>query len=52
MEELVIRPTSKFIKIGYAVVIVLLLASVIAQNQVKDALSPDLPSWVICCPRY
>ena len=32
MEELVIRPSMKFIKIGYGVVIVLLLAAVIAQS--------------------
>ena len=47
MEELVIRPTTKFIKIAYAVVIVLLLAAVIAQSQFKDSLPPRLPSWVI-----
>src|SRR6266851_2931836 len=47
MEELVIRPSMKFIKIGYAVVIVLLLAAVIAQSQLKDSLPPGLPNWVI-----
>jgi len=47
MEELVIRPTTKFIRIGYAVVIVLIIASVVAQNQFKDLLSPSLPAWVI-----
>jgi len=47
MEELVIRPTTKFIKIAYALVIVLLLAGVIAQSQFKDSLPPGLPSWVI-----
>ena len=45
MEELIIRPTTKFIKIAYAVVIVLLLAAVIAESQVK--LPEGLPSWVI-----
>jgi len=47
MEEMVIRPTTKFIKIGYALVIVLVIASAVAQNQLKDSLSPSLPSWVI-----
>ena len=47
MEELVIRPTMKFVKLGYAAVIVLVIASVVAQNQFKDSMSPNLPSWVI-----
>jgi len=47
MEELVIRPSLKFIKIGYAVVIVLFLAAVIAQSQLKDSLPASLPNWVI-----
>jgi len=47
MEELVIRPTTKFIKIGYAVVAVLILASIILENLFKDALSPNLPFWLI-----
>jgi uncharacterized membrane protein YdbT with pleckstrin-like domain len=47
MEELVIRPTMKFIKIGYGVVIALIIASVIAQSQLKDLLPQNLPSWVI-----
>lgn len=47
MEELVIRPTTKFIRIGYAVVIVLLLASIIVQNLFKDLLPPNLPFWLI-----
>ena len=47
MEELVIRPTMKFIKIGYLVVIVLVLAAAIGQSALKDKLSPDLPAWLI-----
>jgi len=47
MEELVIRPTTKFIRIGYVVVILLLLASVIVENLFKDSLSPNLPLWLI-----
>ena len=47
MEELVIRPTTKFIKIGYAVVGVLLLASIIVQNLFKEALPPTVPFWLI-----
>ena len=43
--ELTIRPSTKFIKIGYAAVIVLLVASIIAQNQIT--LPEGLPSWVI-----
>ncbi len=43
--ELTIRPSTKFIKIGYAAVIVLLVASIIAQSQIT--LPEGLPSWVI-----
>jgi len=45
MEELVIRPTMKFVKLGYAAVIVLLLAGIVAQSRIK--LPEGLPSWVI-----
>src|SRR5437660_11398681 len=47
MDELVIRPTTKFIKIGYGLVIVLVIAVAVAQNQFKDSLSPNLPVWCI-----
>jgi uncharacterized membrane protein YdbT with pleckstrin-like domain len=45
MEELVIRPTTKFIKAGYAAVILLILASFIAQDQLN--LKEKLPSGAI-----
>ncbi len=47
MEELVIRPSMKFIKLGYAVVVVLIIASLIAESQLKDTLPPSLPEWLI-----
>ena len=47
MEELVIRPSMKFIKLGYLVVFALIVAAFIAQNQLKDSLSPELPSWLM-----
>ena len=47
MEELVIRPSMKFIKLGYLVVTVLFVASVIAQNHWAESLPPELPGWVI-----
>jgi uncharacterized membrane protein YdbT with pleckstrin-like domain len=47
MEELVIRPSMKFIKLGYAAVILLVAASIVAQNQLKDSLQPSPPPWVI-----
>jgi len=47
MEELVIRPSMKFIKLGYLVVFALILAAVILQSQYKDSLPPELPSWLI-----
>jgi len=47
MEELVIRPSMKFIKLGYLTVGVLFVASVIAQNHWAEALPPELPGWVI-----
>jgi membrane protein YdbS with pleckstrin-like domain len=47
MEELVIRPTTKFIKAAYVVVALLILGAVIAQNQLKDSIPQDLPGWVI-----
>jgi uncharacterized membrane protein YdbT with pleckstrin-like domain len=46
MEELVIRPTLKFIKLGYLTVGALLLAALIAQSQYKDKLE-GWPSWLI-----
>src|SRR5262245_37671707 len=45
MEELVIRPTMKFIKAGYTVVIALLFTAVVVQSQIK--LADGVPSWVI-----
>jgi uncharacterized membrane protein YdbT with pleckstrin-like domain len=47
MEELVVRPSMKFIRLGYLVVIVLIIGAAVAQNQFKDALSPQLPQWAI-----
>ena len=47
MEELVIRPSMKFIKMGYLAVIVLIVAGAIAQNHWQESLPPELPSWVI-----
>src|SRR5262245_48512011 len=47
MEELVIRPTLKFIKLGYAAVILLFFAGVIVQAQFKEQLPAGLPSWAI-----
>ena len=47
MQELVIRPSTKFIKLGYAVVILLIIGAVIVQNQFKDQLSPQVPPWAI-----
>lgn len=46
MEELVIRPTMKFIRLGYLAVIVLIVAGAIAQNQFKDSL-PDWPTGLV-----
>lgn len=45
MEELVIRPTTKFIKIGYLAVILLVIAAAIAQTQIE--LPKGLPAWAI-----
>ena len=47
MEELVIRPSMKFIKLGYLVVFALILGAFIAQNQLKDSLPVDMPLWPI-----
>lgn len=47
MEELVIRPSMKFIKLGYLAVIVLVIAGAIAQNHWQESLPPELPSWAI-----
>src|SRR5437870_13292379 len=37
----------KFIKLGYVVVIALLLGAVIVQSQFRESLPETLPSWVI-----
>lgn len=47
MEELVIRPSMKFIKLGYLVVFTLIIGAVVAQNQFKGSLPPELPVWLI-----
>ena len=47
MEELVIRPSMKFIKLGYLVVIALIAGAAIAQNHWQESLPPELPSWLI-----
>ncbi len=47
MEELVVRPSMKFIRLGYLVVILLIIGAAVAQNQFKDSLSPQLPPWAI-----
>jgi uncharacterized membrane protein YdbT with pleckstrin-like domain len=47
MEELVVRPSMKFIRLGYVVVILLIIGAVIVQNQYKDQLSPQVPPWAI-----
>jgi membrane protein YdbS with pleckstrin-like domain len=44
MDELVIRPTTKFIKIGYGVVLLLVIGSAIAQNQWRPK---GCPPWAI-----
>ena len=43
MEELIVRPSTKFIKLGYAAVILLIIGAVIVQNQFKDQMSPQVP---------
>jgi putative membrane protein len=45
MEEMVIRPTTKFLKAGYAVVILLVIAGAVAQSQIPDL--KKLPTGVI-----
>ena len=47
MEELIVRPSTKFIKLGYAAVILLIIGAVIVQNQFKDQMSPQVPPWAI-----
>ena len=47
MEELIVRPSTKFIKLGYAAVILLIIGEVIVQNQFKDQMSPQVPTWAI-----
>ena len=46
MEELVIRPSMKFVKLGYLAVGVLFLAALVAQSQWKDK-PENLPPWLI-----
>ena len=46
MQELVIRPTTKFIKFGYLVVLVLVAGSAIAVSQITNW-PQDVPKWVI-----
>ena len=45
MEELVVRPSTKFIKIGYAAVLLLIIGAAVAQSQIE--LPKGLPSWAI-----
>jgi uncharacterized membrane protein YdbT with pleckstrin-like domain len=47
MEELVVRPSMKFIRLGYLVVILLIIAAAVVQNQFKDQMSPQVPPWAI-----
>src|SRR2546423_846415 len=48
MEELVIRPSAKFIKLGYAVVILLIVGAAVAQSQLlKDRLPDNWPPWAL-----
>jgi membrane protein YdbS with pleckstrin-like domain len=47
MEELVVRPSMKFIRLGYLVVIVLIIGVAVAQDQFKDKLPPQLPPWAV-----
>jgi uncharacterized membrane protein YdbT with pleckstrin-like domain len=46
MEELVIRPTMKFVRIGYLAVVALLAIAIFAQSQWTDR-PEGLPSWLI-----
>src|SRR5260370_21157275 len=46
MEELVIRPSSKFIKLAYEVVILLIIGAAIAQNQFPDRFG-NWPRWAL-----
>jgi uncharacterized membrane protein YdbT with pleckstrin-like domain len=45
MEEMVIRPTTKFIKAGYAIVFLLIIVGAVAQNKVKEL--QTLPQGVV-----
>ena len=47
MQELVIRPSIKFIKLGYATVILLIILAVAVESQFKDQLSPQVPPWAL-----
>ena len=46
MEELVVRPSMKFIRLAYLVVILLIIGAAVAQYQFKDSLQ-QVPQWVI-----
>src|SRR5204863_3295114 len=45
MEELTIRPTMKFVKLGYMALLVLFLAAMILQSQIQ--MPAGWPAWVI-----
>jgi uncharacterized membrane protein YdbT with pleckstrin-like domain len=47
MQELVIRPSIKFIKLGYATVILLIILAVAVETQFKDQMSPQVPPWAL-----
>ena len=47
MEEMVIRPTTKFIKAGYAIVFLLILVGAVAQYKVKELQNLNLPQGVV-----
>ena len=47
MEELVIRPNMKFIKLGYLIVFALIVAAFVLQNQFPDAFPQETPPWLI-----
>jgi len=45
MEEMVIRPTTKFIKAGYAAVLALIVAGMVAQSQIPQL--KNVEPWII-----
>jgi membrane protein YdbS with pleckstrin-like domain len=47
MEELVIRPSAKFIKLGYTAVILLIIGAAVAQNQLKGRIPDNWPPWAM-----